>query len=209
MKLYEFDVSRSMRVHWVLREVGAEFESVIIDLTKGEHKTPEFLAINPYGKLPVLEDNGDYISESAAITTYIAEKYPEKKLIPEVQTIHRAQYYQWMCFCIAEMEPHLWSIRKHMIIYPKEKRSLGAIKLAKKEYIKAVSVIDKHLKNKAYMINDHFSAADIIICYDLFWADSLKLLVEYPALIEYKNRLQKRPTFPQRLIKQGSSKLIY
>ena len=209
MKLYEFDVSRSMRVHWVLREVEADFESVIIDLRKGEHKTPEFLAINPYGKLPVLEDNGDFISESAAITTYIAEKYPEKKLIPEVQTIHRAQYYQWMCFCIAEMEPHLWSIRKHMIIYPKEKRSLAAIKLAKNEYIKAVSVIDKHLKDKEYMITDHFSAADIIICYDLFWAESLKLLVEYPELIEYKNRLQARPAFPQHLINHGSSKLIY
>lgn len=209
MKLYEFDVSRSMRVHWALREVGAEFESVIIDLTKGEHKTPEFLAINPYGKLPVLEDCGNYISESAAITTYIAEKYPEKKLIPEVQTIHRAQYYQWMCFCIAEMEPHLWSIRKHMIIYPKEKRSLSAIKLAKKEYIKAVSVIDKHLKDKEYIINDHFSAADIIICYDLFWAESLKLLVEFTALVEYKNRLQTRPAFPLHLINQGSSKLIY
>ena len=198
-----------MRVHWVLREVGAEFESVIVDLTKGEHKTPKFLAINPYGKLPVLEDNGNFISESAAITTYIAEKHPEKKLIPRAQTIQRAQYYQWMCFCIAEMEPHLWSIRKHMIIYPKKQRSLDAIKLAKQEYINAVTVIDKHLENREYMINDHFSAADIIICYDLFWAESLKLLKGFPGLSEYKARLQKRTAFPHHLINQGSSKLIY
>ncbi len=209
MKLYEFDVSRSMRVHWALREAGVEFESIIVDLTKGEHKTPEFLAINPYGKLPVLEDDGKFITESAAITTYIAEKYPEKKLIPEFQTIGRAHYYQWMCFCIAEMEPHLWSIRKHMLIYPKADRSLDAIKLAKQEYMNAVVVIDKHLQDREYMIDNRFTAADIIICYDLFWAASLKLLKDLPGLTDYVVRLQKRAAFPGHLIKKGSSKLIY
>ncbi len=209
MKLYEFDVSRSMRVHWTLREVGVEFESVIIDLTKGEQKTPEFLAINPYGKLPVLDDDGKLISESAAITTYIAEKYPEKKLIPESQTIQRAQYYQWMSFCIAEMEPQLWTIRKHMLIYPKADRSRDAIKLAKREYINAVAVVDKHLQEREYMVDDRFTAADIIICYDLFWAASLKLLKDFPGLTEYLVRLQKRPAFPGHLINTGSSKLIY
>jgi glutathione S-transferase len=73
MKLYEFDVSRSTRVHWVLREADVKYESITVDLVQGEQKSPEFLAINPYGKLPVLEDHGIIITESAAICTYIAD----------------------------------------------------------------------------------------------------------------------------------------
>ena len=105
MKLYEFGVSRSTWVHWVLREAGLEYETVSIDLIKGEQRSPEFLAINPYGKLPVLDDAGTVITESAAICTYIAEKFPEANLIPVPATAARAHYHQWICFCIAEMEP--------------------------------------------------------------------------------------------------------
>jgi glutathione S-transferase len=166
MKLYEFDVSRSMRVHWVLREAAVEYESITIDLVKGEQKSPEFLAINPYGKLPVLEDEGTTITESAAICTYIAEKYDTKRLIPPVATLERAHYYQWVCFCIAEMEPFLWSIRKHMMLYPKAQRSLAAIKISKKEYKNAARILDDHLSKNEYILGQEFSAADIVIAYD-------------------------------------------
>jgi len=210
MKLYEFDVSRSTRVHWILREVGVEYQRVTVDLTKREQKSPEFLAINPYGKLPVLEDDGNILTESAAICTYIAEKYPSKELIPPPGSIERAHYFQWICFCIAEMEPHLWNIRKHMMLYPKAHRSLSAVKIAKREYIEAVNVLDNYLSDKEYLIGKTFTAADIVVCYDLFWADTLKLLADFPGLSDYMTKLQKRPAFPSFLFTENSNrKLIY
>jgi glutathione S-transferase len=72
MKLYEFAPTRSIRVRWVLQELGVEFEAISINLQAGEHRTPAFLAINPAGKLPVLIDGEHSITESVAITLYLA-----------------------------------------------------------------------------------------------------------------------------------------
>jgi len=194
--LYEFGISRSARVHWVLREAGVKYESISIDLTRGEQKSEEFLAVNPYGKLPVLVDAGEVITESAAICTYIAEKYPDRKLIPEQGTIARAHYHQWISFCIAEMEPQLWSIRKNMLIYPKEQRSRQAIRVAKMEYDITLKVLNDHLSSNKCILGAQFSAADIVICFDLIWADTLRLLVDYPVLKKYMENLKQRPAFP-------------
>jgi len=196
VKLYEFGISRSARAHWVLREAGVEYESISVDLTRGEQKAAEFLAINPYGKLPVLVDTAGTVTESAAICTYIAEKYADKKLIPEQGTLARAHFYQWICFCIAEMEPQLWSIRKNMLIYPKELRSRQAIRVAKHEYTVAASVLNDHLSGNEYLLAEHFTAADIVVCFNLIWADTLKLLADFPALGKYMEKLKQRPAFP-------------
>jgi glutathione S-transferase len=210
VKLYAFDVSRSTRVHWALREAGVDYQTIEINLVEGQQKSPEFLAINPYGKLPVLEDDGNTITESAAICTYIAEKYPKAGLIPPPGTIERAHYYQWVCFCIAEMEPHLWNIRKHMMLYPKALRSLSAVKLAKGEFLEAARILEDHLSDKEYLLGRSFTAADIIVCYDLFWADTLKLLAGLPVLHDYMTGLQQRPAFPDFLFTEKSTKgLIY
>ncbi len=82
MKLYGYPQTRSARVAWALEEANAEYEYELINLQAGEHKKPAFLAINPFGKIPTLFDNGQVISESAAICTYIAEKFPAAQLIP-------------------------------------------------------------------------------------------------------------------------------
>jgi glutathione S-transferase len=201
MTLYEFGFSRSARAHWVLREAGVEYQTISVDLTKGEQRKPEFLAVNPYGKLPVLvDDDGVAVTESAAICTYIAEKYPDKQLIPGPGNSARAHYHQWICFCIAEMEPHLWSIRKNMILYPKEQRSLQAIRVAKEEYDKAVRVLAAHLADQTYVLGESFSAADIVMGYDLIWADTLNLLAGYPVLTDYLERLKQRPAFPIQML---------
>ncbi len=196
MKLYEYGISRSLRVHWVLREAGVEYQAVTVDLPAGEHKTAEFLAVNPYGKLPVLVDDNGTVTESAAICTYIAEKYTAGNLIPEAGTIARAHYHQWICFCIAEMEPQLWSIRKNMLLYPKAQRSHKAIKTGRFEYDKAVQILAVQLAENTYVLGETFSAADIVICYNLIWANSLRLLTDYPVLLTYMRRLMQRPAFP-------------
>jgi glutathione S-transferase len=79
MELYEFGPTRSIRVRWTLQELGVEFEPVTVNMLAGEHRPPEFLAINPAGKLPALVDGDLVLTESIAIVLYLAEKYPEKR----------------------------------------------------------------------------------------------------------------------------------
>jgi glutathione S-transferase len=82
MKLYEFAPTRSIRVRWTLQELGVDFEAVTVNLIAGEHRSPEFLKINPAGKLPVLVDGDTILTESIAIVLYLAEKYRDKRLVP-------------------------------------------------------------------------------------------------------------------------------
>ena len=84
MKLYYNPRSRAAIAKWMLDECGANYEIVPIDFTKREHKTPEFLTINPAGKLPALVDGDAKIFEGAAICLYLAEKFPEAKLAPKI-----------------------------------------------------------------------------------------------------------------------------
>src|SRR5947199_9433513 len=82
MKLYEFGPTRSIRVRWTLQELGVDFEPVRINLLAAEHQRPEFLKINPAGKMPVLVDGDLVLTESVAIVLYLAEKYADKGLLP-------------------------------------------------------------------------------------------------------------------------------
>src|ERR1700736_607296 len=97
MKLYGFGATRSLRALWALRELDAEFEFVPVNLVAGEHGRPEFLRLNPSGKIPVLVDGDVVLTESAAIVMYLAEKYRAKGLLP-VNLNERAQVYRWVMF---------------------------------------------------------------------------------------------------------------
>ena len=126
LKLFEFAPARSIRVRWTLQELDVAFEAVTIDLFAGGHRRPEFLRINPAGKLPVLVDGDMILTESIAIVLYLAEKYPEKELIP-ADVRQRAQLSRWLLFTTTELEQPLWRIRRHTAVYPRDKRLHGEV----------------------------------------------------------------------------------
>jgi len=95
MKLYGLGPTRSIRALWGLLELGVEFEFVPVNLRAGEHRHPDFLRLNPAGKLPVLVDGDFVLTESAAIVLYLAEKYSAKGLLPSDLKV-RAQVYRWV-----------------------------------------------------------------------------------------------------------------
>ena len=105
MKLYYNPQSRAAIAKWMLDECGADYEIVPIDLTKREHKTPEFLKINPAGKLPALVDGDAKIFEGAAICLYLAEKFPEAKLAPKIGAPERGRYLSLMVYSTSQLEP--------------------------------------------------------------------------------------------------------
>jgi glutathione S-transferase len=191
IKLYGFPQTRSSRVAWALEEANAEYEYRLVNLRAGEHKQAAFLAINPFGKIPSLVDDGLVISESAAICTHIAEKFPAAKLIPS-DAKGRAEYFQWLFFVVSELEVHLWTAAKHDRLLPEDKRIPEIGNTSYWEFDKASAVLSTHLKGRQYIAGAEFSAADIICVSVLHWAHHVKVNLD-DILLNYMNRLSERP----------------
>ncbi|HEY2529033.1 MAG TPA: glutathione S-transferase family protein [Xanthobacteraceae bacterium] len=198
MKLYGFGPTRSLRALWGLKELDVDFEFVPVDMLRGEHKHPDFLRINPTGKVPVLVDGDVVIPESAAIVLYLADKYREKGLMPD-DLKARAQVYRWALFAVTELEQPLWRITRHTSIYPEERRLPADIALAKEEFLSMAAVLDAHLDGRRFIVGDNITVADCVTVYLIDLADELKLIGDFPRLCAYLERMYARPSAPQRI----------
>ena len=198
MKLLEFAISRSIRVRWTLQELGVAFEAVTIDLFAGEHRHPEFLRINPAGRVPVLIDGDAILTESVAIVLYLAEKYPEKKLIP-TDIWHRAQLNRWLLFTTTELEQPLWRIRRHTAVYPHYKRLPGEVALAAEEFAAMAKVLEEHLRGRKFVVGDTVTVGDFVLAHTLDWAKTARLLNGLPRLKAYMEQMYARPNAPMRI----------
>lgn len=199
MQLYEATKTRSARCRWLLQELKVPFEGIKLQLFKGEHKTPAFLKINPYGRVPVLVDDDLVLSESIAICLYLADKYADKELIPTPGTPERGKHDQWLLFCATELEQPLWQIRRHTQLYTTEKRLPAEVEIAKENFHKAATILEDALRDKIYIVEDKFSVADIVVTYTLIWADAYNLLSHFPVLKNYMNEHKKRKHCPDEL----------
>jgi glutathione S-transferase len=198
MRLYEFAPTRSIRARWTLQELGVDFEAVSVNLIAGEHRRPEFLAINPAGKVPVLVDGDQVLSESVAITVYLAEKYPDKGLIPQ-HCDTRAQVMRWLLFTTTELEQPLWRITRHTSLYPEDKRLPGDVALAREDFTAMAKVLDQHMVEREFVVGDGVTIADFVLAYTLDWAQMVGLLNGLPRLEGYMERMYDRPRAPMRI----------
>ena len=208
MKLYEFGPTRSIRARWVLQELGVEFEVVTINMLKGENRSPEFLAVNPAGKLPVLVDGDLILTESVAIVLYLAEKYPDKQLIPATLAEH-AQLNRWLLFTTTELEQPLWRMARHTHLYPKEKRIPDEIAVARDDFLQMASVIDQHLRDRQFVVGHKVTVGDFVLAYTLDMATAAaakNLLEQLPRLESYMEDMYARPHAPMR-IKEAFARL--
>ena len=204
MRLYEFGPTRSIRARWTLQELGVGFEPITVNLVAGEHRRPEFLKINPAGKVPVLVDGDLVLTESVAIVLYLAEKYAEKGLLPADLTC-RAQVNRWLLFAATELEQPLWRISRHTALYPEEKRLPGDVTLARQEFKEMAAVLEKHMHGRQFVVGDRATVADFVLAYTLDWGGEARLLDEFPVLRAYMERMYARPKAPQRIAKAFES----
>ncbi len=184
--------TRAIRVYWMLEELNVNYESVPIDFSKGEHRTSFFREINPAGKVPALRDEAVLLFESAAILTYLAEKYPDKDLLPKLGCIERAEVFQWMFYGMSELEQPLWTNAKHKFALPKRHRIPEMKEVAQYEWRKACEVVDQSLKGNEFIVGNKFSMADIIIGQTLLWGRLVDFQHDLPRLDEYATNLARR-----------------
>jgi glutathione S-transferase len=192
MTLYEFAPTRSIRVRWTLQELEVPFEAQTVNLVKGEHRSPGFLAINPAGKLPVLVDGGLTLTESISIVLYLAEKYPEKGLLPD-GLMGRAELNRWLLFTTTELEQPLWRIARHTALYPAPRRLAGEVALAREDFTAMAQVAEAHMEGREFVVGDRVTVGDFVLAYTLDWANEIGLLEGCPALEGYMERMYRRP----------------
>src|SRR6267142_862013 len=145
MKLYGYRNGRTLRALWALEEVGAPYEYVEVDIMGGQGREPRFLKINPGGKVPVLDDDGIIITESAAICMHLAERFPESRLLPPAGTAERTECYKWISFVLTELDALLWTISKHRFALPKERRVPAVVDCAGWEFEASVGILATEL----------------------------------------------------------------
>jgi glutathione S-transferase len=161
-RLYDYLPSgNGYKVRLVLRQLGLPYELVELDIKRGETRTPEFLAKNPNGRIPLLEIPGHgYLAESHAIISYLAEGTP---LIP-ADRLERARMWQWLCFEQYNLEPNVGTVRFWIASLKKTEVELGE-KLVEKRRNghAALAVLERGLTGRRFLVDDRYSLADIAL----------------------------------------------
>ncbi|MBO0903170.1 glutathione S-transferase family protein [Jiella sonneratiae] len=164
-KLYFHPQSRAAVVRWMLEEVGADYELVPVDFEKGENRSPEFLALNPMGKLPTLVlPDGTVMTEVAAILAHLADCFPEAGLAPAIATPERATYYRWLFFAPSCLEPAAVDAMMRKDSAPLPKRALGW-----GSYDDVIDTLEGRLAAAPYVTGTRFTAADLGLGATLWW----------------------------------------
>jgi glutathione S-transferase len=162
LTFYYAPMTSATRIHWALEELGVAYEKVKVDLNAGDTKKPEYLALNPNGKIPLLVVDGTPIFESLAILTYLGERYGvEKDLYPEL-SLARAEVLKWMAWAQVSMgDAGGRLMRNTSERFPAEQRNAAAGEGAKKELADLLGILDGALAGKEYLVGGKFSFADL------------------------------------------------
>lgn len=159
LRIHGIPRSRAFRNLWAAEEAGVAYENVATDFTEGV-KQPAYLAINPNGRIPAIEDGALVLWESLAINLYIAKRYAPGKLYP-AGLEDEARTWQWSLWAANEIEKALIDLVFNRIVYPPEKRDEALAKASEEKLQRPLGVLDAHLARSAYLLGDAFSVADL------------------------------------------------
>lgn len=186
--LYHAAPSRSSIIRWMLEEIGEPYAIKLLSLKDGDAQTPEFLALNPMGKVPVIQHKGIVVSEASAIALYLAETFPKAGLEVPVGDDRRGEFLKWLFFGPSCLEPAILERsfpRKEPA--PRSAAGFGTADIVFDVLSKAAGAADP------YLLGAKFTAADIIIGSGLRWGTMFKLVPERPQFQAYVARLAERP----------------
>lgn len=198
VRLYHREhAGRPLRVAWTLEEIGAPYEITVIDREHG--RLPEHLARHPLGRVPVLEIDGRFLFESAAICLHLCDLHADAGLVPPPGTWERALSYQWLSFVPAELEPPLIETALHAESDPERSA------LARKRLDAALAAVERALGEREHIVGESFGVADVLVGTALAFTSRVGLFERLsPNLQEYVARLAARPARRRALARTGS-----
>ena len=190
--------SRGQTIRWMLEEVGAPYDTEVLDYATTMKAEP-YLSINPMGKVPAIQHNGKVVTEVAAICCYLADAFPEAKLAPP--TDQRAAYYRWIFFTSGPVEAAFSNKAAGWEPTPERQRMFGY-----GNYDLAIGNLEKALAGREYIAADYFTAADLFVGANVNFMLAFNLLDPREAFVDYARRMTDREAY--RRAKDIDSKLV-
>jgi glutathione S-transferase len=185
--LYHAAPSRSSVVLWMLEELGEPYDLKLLKLSDGDQQKPDYLAVNPMGKVPALRHGDTVITEVAAICTYLADAFPDKGLNVPVGTPRRGLYLKWLFFA-----PGCFEMAVTDRAYPrKEAPRRGTLGYG--DFDTAMNVVAKAVESGPWLMGEHFTAADVVLGSHVRWGTMFKLVPGRKEFLDYAARIAARP----------------
>lgn len=197
LTLWGTGTGRTMRAHWMLLELGLEYEFHPIQARTGETQTEEFRRLNPRHKIPVLRHGQFVLTESAAIIQYLSETFGiSKELHVPTDATSRATLNEWCYFIISELDAgSLYVMRRHDNLKHIYGEAPAAIEAAEKYFLHNLEAMAARVESGGpYLLDDRFSAADILLMTCLDWAVSSEIALPDP-FSHYRQRVAQRPAY--------------
>ena len=193
--------TRTLRAHWALHELGLDYQTEPVLSRSGQTETAEYRRLDPRGKIPVLDDGGFIVTESAAIVTYLGERYgTETTLLVPRDLESRTRYNEWLSFTTMELDAtSLYVIRRHEGLPHIYGEAPTATRVAREYFLRQIdAAAAKMTDGRPSLIGDTFTGADIVMTTCLAWADGLELPL--PKVFRaYLARQRARPAFASAL----------
>jgi glutathione S-transferase len=184
---YTHPRSRGRIARWMLEEVGQPYRTELVDFGT-TMKAPDYLAVNPMGKVPALRHGGAIITETAAICAYLADAFPQAGLAPPPTDRRRAPYYRWLFFAAGPVEAAVSNKAFGLNVPPGREGSIGY-----GTFERVMNTLDETLSRVEYLAGDHFTAADLYVGSQIGFGLAFKTIEPRPSFLRYWERLSARP----------------
>ena len=200
LKIYGTVRSRANRVIWMAEELGLAYKTISVDLSAP--RDPAFLAVNPNGRLPAIDDDGFYLFESMAINLYLAKKH-SGPLAPR-DTHEDAKMIQWSFWAVTELERPGLDYLMHIMFLPPEKRDPGVAGQALETLKRPIAVLEQALAETRYLLGERFTAADLNVgVFVAYLASAREFLAHYPHVAKFVDEIIARPAFKKAMPARG------
>jgi glutathione S-transferase len=189
LTFYTNPQSRGQIARWMLEEVGEPYEQVLLDYGT-TMKSPEYLAVNPMGKVPAIRHGDVVVTEGAAICAYLADAFPEKGLAPPPGDPLRGSYYRWMFFGAGPVE---YAVTNHYLEWeptPEQSMMVGY-----GGYGTVLDVLEQLVGAGPYLLGDRFSALDVYLGSQIAWGIGFGTMEKRPGFEDYVARITARPAY--------------
>jgi glutathione S-transferase len=184
---YTNPMSRGRIVRWMLEEVGQPYRTELLEFGT-TMKAPEYLAINPMGKVPVIRHGDTVVTEAGAICAYLADAFPQAGLAPPPGDRRRGPYYRWLFFAAGPMEAAA-SNKALGFQVPEERRGM----MGYGSFADVMNALEGAVAERDYLVGDRFTAADLYVGSHIGWGMMFGTIEKRPAFERYWRRLRERP----------------
>ncbi|MBC05153.1 glutathione S-transferase family protein [Thalassospira sp.] len=205
-KLFYAPGTASMAVHWMLIELGVPFEAILVDIERGDQRNPNYLKLNPTGRVPTLVVDGMPYGETVALMMLLAERHAESGLVPEPASLKRAEWLQLAIYIANTLMPAM----RDWLYAAKDGDPEGASAVKALAEKRISSVWDdfeaRLLKNGDYLLGDDFGMVDMLAIMLMRWSRNMPCsAIDRPGLRDYVERIIRRPSFIELSTREGLS----